>query len=394
MNSNNIFMKPTKPAFQDINNVINLKFSDSESFNNYAQKGGRLNRSSIGNNDSVLNLSFSPSVQVPSKQYGGASDVLNLSFSPSIQVPHSSSNDNVFLKSQSGGSSDNVLNLSFSPSIQVPHNGPQMGGSSRNNDVLNLSFSPSVQVPSKSHDNSTTEYFNNIASKIVNNVSASQNGGFKVNTSLPADTDFFLSSETIDNINDISPSYKQKKHADIFINNTAQDGGARKSNVYSDKKIDFNALKKHIKRAVDLEDAVISDSSIDNLFTDENDEEDEETDSILNGTSSEDEDDDEPEDDEDDEIISELHGEEHMKKKKVKALIPAKVRIIPAELVQRRSKKNKRSKDTESELSTLNSDISEMSENNYKLSESISSPQLMSYRTVTKNNIASGVRKI
>jgi hypothetical protein len=383
MNSNNIFMKSVKPLYEDNNNVINLNFSESLTLNNNTQKGGRLSK--LSNSDNILNLSFSPSIQVPHsnnfsmKQSGGSNnDMLNLSFSPSLQMPSNTVN-----------SADSLLNLSFSPSIQAPSTS-QSGGS---NELLNLSFSASIPVPSS---DDTTEYFNKLANKIVNKVDSSQTGGFKINTSAPKDIDHFLSSETIENINNISPSYKKNKKNDtdiFFKSDEVQDGGAKKSIKSKDTQLNFDTLKKHIKRAVELNNSESkSNSSIDELFTDEDDETDEESDSILNGTTSDDEDEDEDEDSDEDEELDSLHGIDRSDKK-VRVIIPTKNRLIPVDVKQSRSRKNKKHSESTSASNSSDASLNNPSESDYKLSESISSPKLMSYRSVNKNNVASGTRK-
>jgi len=279
MNSNDIFMKHTKPLYQDINNVININFSESEA----VQRGG-----------------------------------------------------------DGSAYSDNVINIAFSASEKLPAKHGQQGGS----------------------NTETSEYFNKLASKIVNNVSRSQNGGFNVKTSPenPTESDFFLSSETINNIN----------------SNTLSGGAASK------KTFNFESLKRHIKRAVELdggsEEKHKKSHKKDDLDDDDDeDDEDDDSDDDLFEDGSDDEDDEEDEDEEDKRVT----------------VLPTISDKIHVKVGKRQTKHNKSHSASNSESHSGSESLSlnmDDSTEQFRLSDSAATPELMSYRSVDKKKVMSGSR--
>ena len=237
----------------------------------------------------------------------------------------------------------------------------------------------------------TSEYFNRLANKIVNDVS--QKGGFNVKTTpASSDSEFFLSSETIRDINSGNT-------------NSNQFGGAKK------KTFDFDSLKNHIRKAVELSGGSSDD--------DEDDDEDSE-DKLFEGDDSEDE----PEES-DDEIIKAMNKAsetpEESDSEKVSVVHPEPpfppvrppMKPLKGDLVHKskrsNSKKSKKSKSkskskksrsskrsnkgkkhsyvNDSESFSLDADSTE-----YQYSDSVSTPKLMAYRSVNKHNTITGSR--
>ena len=307
MNSNDIFMRSTKPIVEYNGSVVNVNLSETEQ-NKKLQKGGAY--------------------------------------------------------------SDNFVYIALSTE---PGNKPPKHGKM-----------PVYQTGGATSD--TSEYFNRLANKIVNNVST-QKGGFNVKTTPSTnDSEFFLSSETINDINAVK--------VDQF-------GGAKK------KTFDFDSLKQHIRKAVELsggsdDDKDEDDDSEDKLFED-----------------SDDEDEDEEDEDSDDEIIKEMHKSSEqpddsdsvqisvvqpgppMPAKKPLSMInkgdiARKVKRSSGSKKSRKSKKSRRSSKRSSKGKKHANDSESFSldatTTEYQYSDSVSTPKLMAYRSVNKHNTITGSR--
>jgi len=300
----------------------------------------------------------------------------------------------------------NVVNVNLSETENASKN--QRGGA-YNDNIVNISLS-TTQPTNKNFKSKqsggksdTSEYFNRIAKQIVNDVSHNHNktGGFNVHTtpSTSADSDFFLTSETINDINNVS-----------------QSGGAKKT-------FNFDSLKNHIKRAVELSD--LSGGSSDDNEEDDDDEED-----LFDDE--DDEDDEEDEGEENDEIIKAMNkakGDDDSDSVKLAIIeagppFPAKPVIPPASVGRKdyvrkvsrsvgsehskkskgskrskRSKGSKRSKRSNKQKNQMYAPDSEslslsldQESTEYEYSDSVSTPQLMAYRNINKHNTITGSR--
>jgi hypothetical protein len=363
------------------NNVPELIFTPSDS--SYKMKGGKIENNVLELSFTPTETSFSNKYQKPNKVGGKIeNNVLELSFTPT-----ETSFSNKYQKPNKVGGKieNNVLELSFTPtesSFSNKYQKPQLNGGKIENNVLELSFTPEKTNNTDNTASNTTEYFNKLASKIVNNISTTQKGGFNVETNHTNSTDFFLSSDTIQQIN--------------------QDGGSN-----------FNKqFIKHLKRAVDnsedstptevkakrtpfksVDTSTDTDDLEDELFSD-SDSEDEESDDILNNTTSDDDLEDEESEDEDEEI-NKLHGKVKTKKNKHFVVTESddsdgsdSIKIYSKLNINSSRSKNKKLMSDSSSNSDSYSDTS-----NYQVSESISSPKLMSYRSINKNNLINNQSK-
>lgn len=248
----------------------------------------------------------------------------------------------IFIKSKKNLFEDinNVININFSESMK-------QGGAYSDN-IINISFSTEKEKE-KAGSSDTTEYFNRLAKKITDKV-----GGFKVNTNDDS-SDIFLSSETINEI---------------------QNGGAKKNKPLS---FNFDKLKTHLKTVLDAND---SDELSGGSETSDEDDEDDEL--LLDDDS--DEDNIFKSEDKTDDEINKLFDYESDKETEKMAKKVIKVDTIKPQQtsVQSRTKKQARtSKQPSSESSSIT--LSELKNSDYKLSDSIDSPQLMAYRKVNKN---------
>ncbi len=272
-----------------------------------------------------------------------------------------SSND-IFMKSEVKPlftDINNVIKINFSESAQA--------GGNYTDSIIHLSFTDSKLAPIQAGGaDDTSEYFNRIASKIMNKM-GSQSGGFSVNTqSNASDSDIFLSSETINQID-------------------VQEGGATQKQK---KTFNFNALKKHLLN-VDLEGG--SEEKKNKHDDDDDDElelfDDDEDDDIFEDSDDED-DEDENDEDSDDKIIKEM---EHTMSESNKAGFETHSKRATnsrvAKLYNSQDSESLELSDNISESPSGSASLSLENSDSFQMSESISSPQLMTYRRVNKNNI-------
>jgi hypothetical protein len=151
-----------------------------------------------------------------------------------------------------------VININFTESLQK-------GGNYSDNIIhISLSSSSAAELAQNGGSSDTSDYFNRLAEKIVNK-SKSQKGGFDIKTKIDDSSDIFLSSETINEIK----------------NGTNLVGGSKK------KQFNFNELKNHLKRTIQGDLSGGSDKD-----DDEDDEDDEDEDIFLNDSDDEEDEDD------------------------------------------------------------------------------------------------------
>lgn len=299
-----------------------------------------------------------------------------------------SSND-IFLKSDTKPmytDINNVIKINFTESSQA--------GGNYSDNLIHISFSDSQVAPIQSGGNEdTSEYFNKIANKIMNKMGSNQAGGFSINTPTSvSDSEIFLSSETINQIN-------------------VQAGGGRTqlSKNKQSKTFNFSSLKKHLLN-MDLVGGSDSESDQKNKNNKKYDSEDNDDDLELFEDSDDDDDIFEDSDDDDEDEFDEDNSEDKITRDMDKIVEESETAssIMPSHS-KRPVKKNRYSEseslklsesESESESashsesdskseSSINSSsfLSLNGSNNFQMSESISSPQLMSYRRVNKNNI-------
>lgn len=255
---------------------------------------------------------------------------------------------------------NNVIKINFSESAQA--------GGNYTDSIIHLSFTDSKVVPIQAGGaDDTSEYFNRIASKIMNKM-GSQSAGFSINTqSNASDSDIFLSSETINQIE-------------------AQDGGA----THKQKKtFNFNSLKKHLLK-VDLDGG--SEEKKSSSKKDDDDElelfdEDEDDDIFEDLDDDSDEVDDEDDEDSDDKIIKDMEHSVSEVNKSGLQTHSKRSTTRAAKLHNSHDSESLELSEKDSESSSGSASLSLDKSDSFQMSESISSPQLMTYRRVNKNNI-------
>lgn len=174
----------------------------------------------------------------------------------------------IFMKKNALNESNDIIHLSLTETEQHQHGGAL-------NDIIHLSLTSDNFTNNNVFQNGgsvdSDEYFNRLAEKIVNS-SKLMNGGFNVVPNIDESSEIFLSTETIN-----------------FINNDAQLSGGVRKNVKSDIKsndklqFNFNDLKKHLMNVSnehhlyggsDIDEESENDDSDDFLFDDDTDDED------------------------------------------------------------------------------------------------------------------------
>lgn len=249
--------------------------------------------------------------------------------------------NDIFVKNIKSGHTvkNNLIHINFSESVS------QVGG----DNIVHISMSNSDTSNLLQNGGENSEYFERLSSNIMNsmvpNVNSQQTGGLNIRSNL-SESSVFLSSNTIDNIksNDMS-------------------GGAK-------NEFNFAQLKKHLKRVVAVSE---SQSSISGGSSPD------ETLSSLE----EDLEEENEEDDEDDEIFSETKDSDSIDA--VLDSIPQKKTTKTIHVMEN---------DADGTISTLSTSTGGESEG-FEFSESVSSPQLMSYRKVNSDNtLITGKRNI
>lgn len=235
----------------------------------------------------------------------------------------------IFLKPDSKASYTNnngVINLNLTESLALNMNGGKRGGF-MNDNLIHLEFSEDTPLAlNGGGKEDSTEFFDRIANKITSKLT----GGFIGNVNVK-DTDDFLTSETINNINLV---------------------GGNKSETFN-----FSSFKKHLARASAQKD--------DDFEENEEDDDEEDDDELFKDS------DDEEDEEDDDDIVAAM--EKSADRENSKHSFP----------VAKRSKRfnsigKLRDPSDSSESLTLSDDDTA----DYELSASAESPKLMAYRKV------------
>ena len=127
----------------------------------------------------------------------------------------------IFIKSNFNESTNDIIHLDLSDTNQ--------NGGNTDNNIIHLSLSSTIDkenIYKTGGRTDSSEYFNKLAEQIVNSKTISQNGGFNVITTIDESSEIFLSSETINDIKNVSMTGGTKNKKRILF--------------------DFNDLKKHL----------------------------------------------------------------------------------------------------------------------------------------------------
>lgn len=127
----------------------------------------------------------------------------------------------IFIKSNFNESTNDIIHLDLSDTNQ--------NGGNADNNIIHLSLSSTIDkenIYKTGGRTDSSEYFNKLAEQIVSSKTISQNGGFNVITTIDESSEIFLSSETINDIKNVSMTGGTKNKKRILF--------------------DFNDLKKHL----------------------------------------------------------------------------------------------------------------------------------------------------
>ena len=275
-------------------------------------------------------------------------------------------NNGIFLRPDSKAyytNKNGKVNLNLSESVNINTNERGQRGGKMNDNLIHLEFSEDASVSLKGGNKNiedSTEYFERIANKITSKlvggclpaqdkaIKVPAKGGF-MGVSGVKNSDDFLTSESINNINLVGGSHKPE----TFNFSSFKRHLARASSNYSnndDSSLSASSDKRQLARA---------------LVSDDDDDDEDDDDKLFDST-------DDDDDDDDDEIIQAMTKSATRENNK---------HSLPVHSLNRAKRNNNTVREFKNPSESSDS-LNLSDDNNYEISASAESPKLMAYRKV------------